>query len=101
MERLRACWRPMEGGSYASLLPVDYSRGMDIRVLGPIEVLRNGESLALGGPRQRTLLALLVARLPKSVDTDTLIDELWGEGASPERSQPSNLSYPTSARRSV
>jgi DNA-binding SARP family transcriptional activator len=56
---------------------------MDVRVLGPMEVLRNGESLALGGPRQRTLLALLVARLPKSVDTDTLIDELWGEGASP------------------
>jgi DNA-binding SARP family transcriptional activator len=33
---------------------------VEFRVLGPFEVIHNGERLTLGGPRQRTVLAALV-----------------------------------------
>ena len=43
---------------------------MEFRVLGPLEVSDNGQPVDLGGPTQRSLLAILV---------DRLVDELWGE----------------------
>lgn len=52
---------------------------MEYRVLGPIEVWENGERLAVGGGRQRALLAALLLRPNEVVSTDRLIDELWGE----------------------
>jgi DNA-binding SARP family transcriptional activator len=55
---------------------------MEFRVLGPLEVReKNGESLALGGQRQRGLLAILLLHANQVVSTDRLIDELWGEEA--------------------
>ncbi|MFC7310468.1 BTAD domain-containing putative transcriptional regulator [Streptomyces monticola] len=49
-------------------------------ILGPMEV-RNaaGETLDLGGPRLRSLLALLLAQPGRMVTTDRLIDEVYGE----------------------
>lgn len=54
---------------------------MEFRILGPIEVVEQGRSLALGGARQRALLALLLTRANEVVSTDRLIDELWRERA--------------------
>jgi len=51
---------------------------MEFHILGPLEVVENGTSLPLGGPRQRALLALLLLRANEPVSTDRLIDELWG-----------------------
>ena len=51
---------------------------MEFRILGPLDVVENGTSLPLGGPRQRALLALLLLRANEPVSTDRLIDELWG-----------------------
>ncbi len=48
-------------------------------MLGPIEVWEKGERLAVGGGRQRVLLAALLLRPNEMVSTDRLIDELWGE----------------------
>jgi DNA-binding SARP family transcriptional activator len=39
--------------------------------------------LALGGAKQRTVLALLILHRGELVSTDRLIDELWGESAPP------------------
>ena len=50
-------------------------------VLGPLEVKRNGDALALGGARQRSLLALLLLHRNESVTRERLIDALWGEEA--------------------
>jgi DNA-binding SARP family transcriptional activator len=47
------------------------------RILGPLEVVRDGEPLALGGSKQRALLAILVLHANEPVSTDRLIDELW------------------------
>ena len=35
---------------------------MELRILGPLEVVEQGRALPLGGPRQRALLALLLTR---------------------------------------
>ena len=48
------------------------------RVLGPLEVSRDGATLRLGGERQRALLALLLTRANQLVTTDRLIDYLFG-----------------------
>jgi DNA-binding SARP family transcriptional activator len=49
-------------------------------MLGPIEVrVDGGAPVALGGLRQRALLAVLALRANEVVSTDRLIDELWGE----------------------
>jgi DNA-binding SARP family transcriptional activator len=57
---------------------------MEFRVLGPLEVWDDGGQVALGGPKPRALLALLLLHANEVVPADRLIDELWGEEL-PER----------------
>jgi DNA-binding SARP family transcriptional activator len=52
---------------------------VEFRVLGAFEVLDEGNSVPLGGRKQRSLLAILLLRANKVVSSDALIDELWGE----------------------
>src|SRR5688572_23576872 len=52
---------------------------MDFRILGTLEVLDEGREVALGGSKQRALLALLLLHANETLTTDRLIDELWGE----------------------
>jgi DNA-binding SARP family transcriptional activator len=52
---------------------------LEFRILGPLEARRDGAAVALGAPKQRALLALLLLRAGEVVSTDRLIDELWGE----------------------
>jgi DNA-binding SARP family transcriptional activator len=54
---------------------------VEFRLLGPIEVRDNGEALALGGAKQRSLLAILLLNANEVVSSDRLIDELWGAEA--------------------
>lgn len=56
---------------------------MDFRVLGPLEVWRNGDRIPVGKPRERALLALLLLRPNEVVSRDELIDSLWGEPPPP------------------
>jgi DNA-binding SARP family transcriptional activator len=51
---------------------------MDFRLLGPLEVVERGRPLALGGVKQRSLLAILLLEANELVSTDRLIDQLWG-----------------------
>jgi DNA-binding SARP family transcriptional activator len=52
---------------------------LDLRLLGPLEVRRDGRLLTLGGGKPRTLLADLALHLGEAVSVDRLIDDLWGE----------------------
>jgi DNA-binding SARP family transcriptional activator/ABC-type branched-subunit amino acid transport system substrate-binding protein len=52
---------------------------LDFLVLGPLEVRHGERPLALGGTRQRSVLAILLLRRGETVSSDRLIDELWGE----------------------
>jgi DNA-binding SARP family transcriptional activator len=51
---------------------------MKFRILGPLEVEDDGRELALGGPKPRALLAVLLLHPNEVVPADRLIDELWG-----------------------
>ena len=59
------------------------ARVIEFRVLGSLEVVEDDHAVALGSPKQRALLALLLVHRRRPVSSDRLIDELWGEGAPP------------------
>jgi DNA-binding SARP family transcriptional activator len=52
---------------------------MEYRILGPLEVCDGERSLALRGPKQRALLAVLLLRRGQVVPADRLIEALWGD----------------------
>ena len=53
----------------------------EFRVLGPLEVLVDGQPVDLGGLRQRALLAALLVHHGQVVSTERLVDLVWGESA--------------------
>ena len=53
-------------------------RIMRFAMLGPVEVRLDGRSVALGGPKQRALLAILLLHANRLVSRDQLIDTVWG-----------------------
>jgi DNA-binding SARP family transcriptional activator len=71
---------------------------VEFRILGPLEVVQGGRVLALGGPRQRALLALLLTKANEAVSVDALIDALWG--ARPPSAAANALQYHVSQLRS-
>jgi DNA-binding SARP family transcriptional activator len=52
---------------------------VEFRILGPLEVVENGQALDLGGQKQRALLAILLLYAGEVVSTDRLIDALWAD----------------------
>jgi DNA-binding SARP family transcriptional activator len=70
----------------------------EFRILGPLEVLADdGRPLALGGQRQRAVLAVLMLNAGHVVSTDFLIDAVWGE--EPPRTATTSLQNAISALR--
>lgn len=53
--------------------------GLEFRVLGPLEVIEEGEQVAVAGRTQRALLATLLLQSGRVVSTDRLVFDLWGE----------------------
>jgi predicted ATPase/DNA-binding SARP family transcriptional activator len=60
---------------------------MDFAFLGPLRVRHGGTDVALGRPRHRALLAVLLARLGSPVTYDRLVSDLWGD-AGPANAVP-------------
>jgi DNA-binding SARP family transcriptional activator len=56
---------------------------LEFRLLGPLEVLRDGEPVAVGPPRQRELLGFLLVRRGGAAATEELLDALWGDPQPP------------------
>ena len=50
---------------------------MEFRVLGPLEVTADGQSLGLTGVRTRAVLAVLLMHANQVVSSDRLLEELW------------------------
>ncbi|WP_245401169.1 BTAD domain-containing putative transcriptional regulator [Nocardia albiluteola] len=69
-----------------------------IRVLGSFAAEVGGEPVPLGGPRQRGVLALLVAARGQVVPVDRLVEDLW-RGEPPSRALASLQAYVSNLRR--
>jgi ABC-type transport system substrate-binding protein/DNA-binding SARP family transcriptional activator/streptogramin lyase len=54
---------------------------MDFRLLGPLEVCRDGEPIVLAGPKQRAILTILLLEANQVVPRARLLAEVWGERA--------------------
>ena len=52
---------------------------IEFRVLGPLEILDEGEPIAVGGRKQRMVLAMLLLEAGRVVSSERLIDAIWGE----------------------
>ena len=50
---------------------------LDLRLLGPLEVSRQGQGISLGGPKPRALLAALALEPRRVVSVDRLVESLW------------------------
>ena len=50
---------------------------VEFRILGPVDVLAEGRPLAVGGRRERAVLALLLLSANRVVSSERLADELW------------------------
>jgi DNA-binding SARP family transcriptional activator len=50
---------------------------MEFGILGPLRVVQDGETLDLGGPRPRAVLARLILADGEAVTTDMLVDDVW------------------------
>ncbi|MCZ4117939.1 BTAD domain-containing putative transcriptional regulator [Streptomyces sp. H39-S7] len=69
-----------------------------IRVLGSFGAERDGEPVPLGGRRQRSVLALLVAARGQVVPVDRMVDDLW-QDAAPAQAVTSLQAYVSNLRR--
>jgi peptide/nickel transport system substrate-binding protein len=73
---------------------------VEFRVLGPVEVRADGDALALGGRKQRALLAFLLLHANEPVSRDRLIEALWGDRPPPSVQQSLD-SYVSRLRRAL
>lgn len=73
---------------------------LSVRLLGPVEVDRDGSPVDLGGPQQRAVLAHLALEVGRVVPVERLVDRLWGE--EPPRTPLGTLqSYVSRLRRAL
>jgi DNA-binding SARP family transcriptional activator len=54
---------------------------VDFAILGPLEARDGGEPIALGGPKQRALLTILLLEAGRVVSLDRLVEMLWAGNA--------------------
>jgi DNA-binding SARP family transcriptional activator len=73
---------------------------MEFRILGPLEVLRDGARVDLGGAKQHALLACLLLDANRVVSTERLIDALWEESP-PEQARKALQVYVSQLRKAL
>jgi DNA-binding SARP family transcriptional activator/ABC-type glycerol-3-phosphate transport system substrate-binding protein len=73
---------------------------VEFRLLGPLEVVDRDGALPLGGPKQRTVLALLALNANHVVTVDRLIDALWGNEP-PETARNTLQTYVRHLRKAI
>src|SRR6478752_5688492 len=73
---------------------------MRYKLLGPLEVERDGMPVAIGGPQQRRLLGLLLAGRDQVVSVDRMVDALWADRA-PDGAARSVMTYVSRLRAAL
>jgi DNA-binding SARP family transcriptional activator len=94
-------WRGAEdvavfaGGRLVPGVPV-----VEVRLLGPVQAVRAGREVPVGGPRQRAVLALLVLEASRVVPAGRLVEELW-RGSPPPGAAVTLRSYVSRLRSAL
>ena len=73
---------------------------LQFRILGPLEVSRDGAVVDVGARKQRAVLALLLLNANRVVSTERLIDELWGKSP-PETARSALQVYVAALRKAL
>jgi DNA-binding SARP family transcriptional activator len=73
---------------------------MEFKVLGPLQVADGARVVAVGGPMQRAVLALLILDTNRVVSMEQLIYGLWGEDP-PARATGTVHAYVSNLRRAL
>ena len=74
--------------------------GLEFKVLGPLEVRRDGSTLALAGGKPRAVLAVLLLHANEPVSAERLAGALWGEDA-PAKATRTVLVHVSRLRRAL
>jgi len=64
---------------------------VEFRILGPLEVVEDGNPVALGTLKERLVLGVLLLHVNEFVSRDRLIDDLWGEAPPPTARKAVNV----------
>jgi predicted ATPase/DNA-binding SARP family transcriptional activator len=73
---------------------------VEFRILGPLEVVRDGRALDLGGAKQRSVLAVLLVDARRAVSAEKLADAVW-DGAPPPAAATTLRSYLSNLRKAL
>lgn len=73
---------------------------MEVRTLGPLEVMVEGRPVEVGSPSMRLLLALLLANAGRVVSLDRLAEDMW-EGNPPPTARHTLQGYVYRLRRAL
>ena len=73
---------------------------MEFRILGPLEVVEDGNPVALGTLKERLVLGVLLLHANEFVSRERLIDELWGEAPPPTARKAVNV-YVSKLRKAL
>lgn len=71
---------------------------LDFGLLGPLQLVIDGAPAALGTPKQRAVLAMLLINRNRAVGVDALTDAVWGD-APPAGARASLHSYVSNLRK--
>lgn len=74
--------------------------GVQVRLLGPLQVWAAGQPVLVGGGRQQAVLAMLALQVNQVVSVDRLVDGLWG-AAPPDGAVNTVQAYTVSAAPEV
>jgi DNA-binding SARP family transcriptional activator len=74
-----------------------YAYAVEVRVLGPLEVWRDGSLVEIGSRRLRSILAQLMLARGRTVSVDRLVEATWG-GSPPPRAVATLHSYISNLR---
>ena len=73
---------------------------IELRLLGPLELSRGGDTVALGGPKPRALLAVLALEPGHVVSVDRLVEALW-PGETPDTAAHAVQVYVSQLRKTL
>jgi DNA-binding response OmpR family regulator len=90
---------PAEPGGESDAAETDLS-GLELRVLGPLEVRLHGQAVAVTASKERALLALLIANHGRTLPVGQLAEDLW-EGSPPESASAALRVHVSRLRRTL